>query len=53
MAKAEESSRFESVGCSLDEFVQHQENKEHSKQITETCLVSQKNFSLKEAAKRD
>ena len=27
MAKAEESSRFVSVGCSLDEFVQHQENK--------------------------
>ena len=27
MAKAEESSRFVSLGCSLDEFVQHQENK--------------------------
>ena len=27
MAKAKESSRFVSVGCSLDEFVQHQENK--------------------------
>ena len=27
MAKAEESSRFVSVGCSLDVFVQHQENK--------------------------
>ena len=27
MAKAEESSRFVSVGCSLDEFVKHQENK--------------------------
>ena len=27
MAKAVESSRFVSVGCSLDEFVQHQENK--------------------------
>ena len=27
MAKAEESSRFVSVGYSLDEFVQHQENK--------------------------
>ena len=27
MAKAEESSRFVSVGCSLDEFVQHQKNK--------------------------
>jgi len=27
MAKAEESSRFVSVGCSLDEFVQYQENK--------------------------
>ena len=27
MAKAVESSRFVSAGCSLDEFVQHQENK--------------------------
>ena len=27
MAKAEESSRFVSVGCSLEVFVQHQENK--------------------------
>ena len=27
MAKAEESSRFVSLGCSLDEFVEHQENK--------------------------
>ena len=27
MAKAEESSRFLSIGCSLDEFVQHQVNK--------------------------
>ena len=27
MEKLEESSRFVSVGCSLDEFVQHQENK--------------------------
>ena len=28
MAKAEGSSRFASVGWSLDEFVQHQENKD-------------------------
>ena len=34
MAKAEEGSRFESVGCSLDEFVQHQENDN-----TERCLI--------------
>jgi len=27
MARAEESSRFVSVGCSLDEFVHYQENK--------------------------
>ena len=27
MAKPEESARFVSVGCSLDEFVQHQGNK--------------------------
>lgn len=27
MARAEETSRFVSVGCSLDKFVEHQENK--------------------------
>ena len=39
MPKAEESSRFVSVGCSLDEFVQHQENKNTSKTQRDVSLL--------------
>ena len=38
-AKEEESSRFVSVGCSLNEFLQHQENKN-------TLSKSQRDVSL-------
>ena len=44
MAKAEESSVFVSVGCSLDKLAQHQEKKGHIKQNTGRCLVAEKNF---------
>ena len=51
MAKTEESSRFVSVGCSLEEFVQHQENKKTSSKHREMSRCS-KNFSFKERTER-
>ena len=42
-AKAEESSRFKSVGCYSDEFVWHQENKNtSSKSQTDVSLLKKK-----------
>jgi len=57
MAKAEESSRFVSVGCSQDEFVQHQENKNESCKTQSDVALVQNFFvsrnELREIAKID
>ena len=50
--KAEESSRFLSVGCCSDVFVWHQENKNRSSKSQKDVSI-QKKFSFKEQAERD
>ena len=39
MAKAQESSTFVSVGCSLDEFTQRQENKNKLRETQDVSLL--------------
>ena len=53
MAMAEESFRFVSVGCSLDEFVQHQENKNTISKTQRDVSLLKKNLVFKERAERD
>ena len=48
-AKAEESSKFVSVGCCPEV----KRKQEHIEQITEIYLVAQKKFGFKERAERD
>ena len=51
--KAEESSRFVSVGCCSDEFIWHQENKNTSNKSQRDVSLLKKNFSFEEQAERD
>ena len=52
-SKAEESSRFVSVGCCSDEFVWHQENKNTSSKSQRDASLLKKKFSFEERAERD
>ena len=51
--KAEESSRFVSVGCCSDEFLWDQENTNTSSKSQRDVSLLKKNFSFKERAERD
>ena len=52
-AKAEESSRFVSVGCCSDEFLWHQENTNTSSKSQRDVSLLKKNFSFEERDERD
>ena len=52
-AKAEESSRFVSVGRYSDEFLWHQENTNTSSKSQRDVSLLKKNFSFEERAERD